>query len=540
MKYLKWIFIATLFINISCENYLDIDRDNEITEKDMFSTSYGFRTAINGLYINMADKDLYGKELSFALVDVMSRQYDINKDNMFDDLYVDIYNGETETKEVTNKIEDIWIKSYNIIANANNIINKVKDKPNEFFKYGEKEKNMIHGEALACRALIHFDILRLFAPAPISSDNGNYIPYVDTYPNIRPIEISAKECLGKIKDDLKEAHALLASFDTTDMGICASADKEARFYNTYNTGSILKGNDGEALDLFFKNRGFRLSYNAVTALLARVCQYNGDYEDALEYSEDIINKTYDFDDYKGEFYEFSHSGYEHYEEEDWSGIIEEWNEKENLRMLDEVIFACYNDYLYEFGYGVYKYFRKTLSSVSENSKSTITSNPSYFCPELEKHQIFMDSENNDESEDDIRYKHLIFKADFGAYPISGKWYISDNELKAKNSTNVVPMIRLSEMYYIAAESYARDNNFVKAKELLMKVRSERGCTADITISNWDDFQKELLIDARREWISEGQLLYLLKRLNAPISINEDSNPLTKKQGNLPIPANQSL
>ena len=43
---------------------------------------------------------------------------------------------------------------------------------------------MIWGEALALRALFHFDIMRLFAPSMETDDGKKYIPYVDSYPVI--------------------------------------------------------------------------------------------------------------------------------------------------------------------------------------------------------------------------------------------------------------------------------------------------------------------------------------------------------------------
>lgn len=41
---------------------------------------------------------------------------------------------------------------------------------------------MIKGEALAARALMHFDLLRLFAPALVSNPTSIYIPYVTEFP----------------------------------------------------------------------------------------------------------------------------------------------------------------------------------------------------------------------------------------------------------------------------------------------------------------------------------------------------------------------
>ena len=43
---------------------------------------------------------------------------------------------------------------------------------------------MIWGEALGLRALIHFDMLRMFAPSRLKDEGKAYIPYDDVYPTI--------------------------------------------------------------------------------------------------------------------------------------------------------------------------------------------------------------------------------------------------------------------------------------------------------------------------------------------------------------------
>ena len=54
-----------------------------------------------------------------------------------------------------------------IFASCNNIIRQVEKKDSTFFEYGEVEKNMVLGEMYGVRALLHFEVYRLFAPAPV-------------------------------------------------------------------------------------------------------------------------------------------------------------------------------------------------------------------------------------------------------------------------------------------------------------------------------------------------------------------------------------
>ena len=65
------------------------------------------------------------------------------------------------------------------------------------------------------------------------------------------------------------------------------------------------------------------------------------------------------------------------------------------------------------------------------------------------------------------------------------------------------MIRITEMYYIAAE--CSDD-----MELLKTVRRERNMTADML----GDLRTELTKEYRKEFWAEGQLFFYYKRINA--------------------------
>ena len=97
------------------------------------------------------------------------------------------------------------------------------------------------------------------------------------------------------------------------------------------------------------------------------------------------------------------------------------------------------------------------------------------------------------------------------------------------------------MKYIIAEYFARQNNFGEAKRILEDIRTARGCVETLSISSWADFVNELIRDARREWIGEGQLFYLYKRLNASVDFgNGTVRPYTRGEYLLPMPTNEGL
>ena len=76
------------------------------------------------------------------------------------------------------------------------------------------------------------------------------------------------------------------------------------------------------------------------------------------------------------------------------------------------------------------------------------------------------------------------------------------------------MIRIPEMYYIMAEYYARNANFIESGKMLDAVRSARGIISNTSnIISLDDFIGKLLKEVRKELIGEGQLYFQYKRLN---------------------------
>lgn len=79
---------------------------------------------------------------------------------------------------------------------------------------------------------------------------------------------------------------------------------------------------------------------------------------------------------------------------------------------------------------------------------------------------------------------------------------------------MIPVLRLSEMYYIMAEYYARNSNFGEAGKALDVVRVARGIISKPSnILSLEGFYTEMLKEVRKELIGEGQLYFQYKRLD---------------------------
>ena len=122
MKIYKLLIILLLLVGLnSCSGWLDLEPKDTTTETDLFQTGDGYRIALNGIYEQMAETSLYGKELSWGFLDVLAQTYmSYRLANITE--YQAAVNYMYTNDKVKSLIESIWSKAYNNIANCNNII----------------------------------------------------------------------------------------------------------------------------------------------------------------------------------------------------------------------------------------------------------------------------------------------------------------------------------------------------------------------------------------------------------------------------------
>lgn len=521
----------------SCNDWLDVPVDGQSTSKELFADGDGYRSALHGLYGSMSKPLLYGKELQYGLIDFFSNQYKTAgvPERFFTSVkYTAAANRKFNDPELQPTLDEIFRESYKIVSEANNLIRYINSDTERKFREGKMERDMIFGEALAIRAFIHFDMLRLYAPAPIIDDGRSYIPYIKEFPEIQGQHIPVKQFINNVIADLEAARLLVKPYDETPLGISTSVNGKARYYN-----ELLYGLEGasnkEKVDAFFMGRGYRFSYWAITALLARVYQYGGTFDDtrydlAAACAKEVVDcevkaESQTFNPFKEESFEFK-----------WA---EDPEQMEGVRMESNLIFAVYN-YNQVRDAGVDSNFPKEPSMTSGQM----------FIADVEGQEIFKTVAGTDDKEHDIRYTRLLFTPRGTEVKLSMKWYVplanatASSGSSSKNPTlTILPLIRTSEMRYIMAETAARRGKLDEAYEILNNMRVARNLeTSPLTVtSTFAEFQKDLVREAQREWISEGQLFYLYKRLNAAVKRTDGSvAPFSKEETILPLPVNEKL
>ena len=438
----------------------------------------------------MANSQMYGRELTWGFVDVMGWVYDpmtIYYDCSTHEYY-DVLLGRYKVEGVKSISQAFWSQAYNSIANCNNIIARIEGENPSKFAGGEIERDMIHGEALALRAYLHFDMLRLFAPAPKVADDKGYIPYYEKYGSTSEPRGSVSGILEKIERDLLKAKNLVAPFDTV-------GDHRAWM----KTSARIEGGRNDKNmpdDLFYLYRGYRMNYYAVCATLARVYSYGNKQTWARENAQEVLDATYRSGMYSYNCFTFTGGG----------------NYGNNYKLYDGVIFALSNQKLID----DYSHYLDPLGKI--------------------KLPVYYDAIIYNEDYDEIDTED----ARLGLFSVVDDYYYYSKKYTTQigraYGEDLIPMVRLSEMYYIISEALYAEGETQLGIDKLDEVRMARGIRGGkLQIGSLEEMQKAILRDARRDFIGEGQLFYYYKKYD--MTPNDWGYTIGRV---LPLPDNQLI
>ncbi|WP_127131740.1 RagB/SusD family nutrient uptake outer membrane protein [Pseudoflavitalea rhizosphaerae] len=457
-----FIIAGIALLSTGCvKDWLELEPKAEVSVDVLLETPEGFSIALNGIYANLSTYTLYGGELTHGFVDVLARCYDL-KNTQYDQLKTYDY----VSAGMEQRINGIWSLAYTTIANCNGLLEEMNKKGPGFFK--EQERAKLEGELLAIRGMLHFDLLRLYAPAPVVQDAAA-IPYYTTLTHVPMPEKPTSEILQLIIADLTRSKELQKPFDTP-----TEAKKDFHEYR-FRFG----------LDQTFfgtGKRGFRMGYYATTALMARVALYANNSQLAHANAMEVINdKTAGNEPTVG----FTAS------------TVIDVGAYDRL-LSEDLIFALYR-----------KRYESEFNHVT------------FLLPNT--NQIFGSDLNSD-------YRKKCYLTTNGRQLLK----FDTTQDREGEITAAIPMFRLSELYHIAAETQY-DTDPDGALALLNTLRTKRGCTAPLpSVPDKSAFLDAIINDARREFIGEGKLFFLYKRLNKTILDEINGNQTLTDKFVLPV------
>lgn len=250
------IFLSVLMFT-SCSEWLDVTPLGEIEADEQINTAQGFQEILDGAYIAIARPQLYGKELSFGLVEEVTLNYYFD----YSDTRDYVWNYDHASRIQT--IDGVFLNAYKVIGNLNYLLDNIEGKEDLF---AENQFEMMVAEAKAMRAFLHFDLLRAFAVNYTDDSEALAIPYVDVFEKRIFKHMPASEVADKIIADLGAAEELLAANDPI-------------------VGLSYENNNDQLTE-----RKFAFNYYAVMAIKARVYQYIGDKTNASQYAQKVLDE----------------------------------------------------------------------------------------------------------------------------------------------------------------------------------------------------------------------------------------------------------
>lgn len=263
-KHIIIVMLAGIFLSAAgCKKYLQVQPTGAYTEVQVFSNRTAAQQALNGLYIDLASNDLYGAALTQTYIELIAQRYRALADgvNFYEQYQQNDYNA-TQAQSVFNTI---WQSAYQTIMSANLFLDKIEGSIKNRV-VSEEQGQLMKGEARAVRALLHFDMMRLFGPVYSLGENQAAVPYYTVADGKAQPILTSAEVAAKILEDLDSAESLLAD----DVIIRSGIINEPDFY----TG----------------HRNQRMNYFAVKALKARVYLWTNKKTEAHDAALAVLNQ----------------------------------------------------------------------------------------------------------------------------------------------------------------------------------------------------------------------------------------------------------
>lgn len=452
----------------SCGKWVDVKPTDRLGENQLFVDQAGFMKALNGVYVEMTHNASYGENLTVGAIDVLAQYYYINSTTHHFHKFATFVYTDADVKAT---FDATWSKAYELIANCNVILEKCGDAPSEILP--EPYFSLIKGEALALRAMLHLDMLRLFGPIYSEESTSNdAIPYADqAVLEVFPI-LTAEQVMMRITDDLKAALSLLAETDPI------------RTEGVLNRANPSGPND-------FHYRQYRLNYYATKGLLARAYLWQGDEGQALVHAEELLNEVRTPGNHVFPYVTFANA----------TDV-----ERPDRMFATEVMFSLYNINRYDMYNRLFDVNQAVSRKLSFSAGDV---------NELRASSIYDDA-------NDFR-RRVWQSASTGTTTATTNMKFADVE--DAPGRYMMPLIRVSEMLLIAAECHPDLETGVAYLNELRNARNSVSLNpVDKTV-----LQAEIAREHRREMLGEGQQFFYYKRKGHQTVPNHATHSITPEK-----------
>jgi len=241
---------------------------------------------------------------------------------------------------------------------------------------------------------------------------------------------------------------------------------------------------------FYSSRMNRLNFVAIAGLKAKVAMYGGDIDKAKQYAEYVYN--YGPQGTK-KYFAFTSST-------NSTGV------NKYIKFADDILFASYN--------------RDLLADIDAYKGTSLR-----YRLNRAVSSTWLPSNVRD-------YRQNLLRADASTTTdfVSDKWLLTTSTSSLRPEQNyIIPVLRMSEIYYIYSEALFKQGDITKALSVLNYIRySIRGRQNVFSTTDENAFYAELLDEYRREFLVEGQTIWAHKRLGKPMQITTVTIPMDSR------------
>lgn len=248
-KLIKYTLVLAFFA-VSCDEMLDLNPNQSISDEQALTSAANLRTALIGAYDLLSNNNIGGGEWG-----VVSDIYGNPGDIVFQGTFTTL--REIDRKQITvanGQVSEMWLEAYEMIAQANLVINA--------FPNVDGADPSIIAEARFLRAVGHFETVRFFAKA-----------YNDGDPNTNP---GIPLVLTVIDDPLSDEAKL------------PRATVQQVYDQVIEDLEFARDNLGDATILPVSDPAYAANTYVASAYLARVYLQMGDYANAAAQAERVV------------------------------------------------------------------------------------------------------------------------------------------------------------------------------------------------------------------------------------------------------------
>ena len=477
----------------SCDDWLDVRGENIAKEQDQFESYKGFRDVLTGIYMKMGATDLYGQRMTMTDIECLADLWYPATENGDPTKYY-LSKHDYSKDEPKSVFKSIYASAFTVITSANVLLKNIEEEGGNIAD--AKARDMIKGEAYAIRAYCQFDLLRLFGQLPQGGTKSVKLPYsYTTTISEMPSYFDYNEYVNRLEKDIEQAEMLLKGSDPI-------------FELTFNQ---LNNPSNNVQDDFKYYRQSRLNYWAVRALHARLALYTGKVSEAHTIAMEIINAK----DVNGQPLITL------------SGISDLQNGYNALPSECLFYLSKYdiNDYANSVLIGgldmqVRDYYYSITSDMLNELYASISGATA-------SHNRYLNEWNR-------LAKDVSSKI---APTLKKYWYDESKNSNANTlvtKLQIIPMLRLSEIYLIAMET---STSLTEVQTLYDTYMSACSFTLYTPFETLEQAREEIINEYRRELFGEGQMFFTYKR-KASTWMMWNSETIKEDDYILPLPATE--